>query len=81
MTPTKNYVLLEMREKKLSSGIILEGQSIQGKEFIIIDKGWDVDKEYKIGKKAHFGVGEVKTKEIDGKKYAIVEDFNIIGLE
>ena len=79
--PTRSRVLLEVREKKLASGIILEGQGQSSNEFFIVSVGKDVEEEYKIGMQAHIGVDSLRTRQIDGKTYAIVEAEDILALE
>ena len=80
LKPTGKNVLLRVVEQKLAGGLVVEGQGDYS-DFFIEDIGKEVDKEFKKGMKAHLGMASVPTRTIDGKKYAIVEDFNIICLE
>ena len=79
--PTKNNVLLEVKEQKLAGGLVVSGDGGGYSDFFIVSVGPDVTKEYKKGAKALLRMSSVPTRTIDGKKFALVEDIDINGIE
>jgi co-chaperonin GroES (HSP10) len=75
-----NRVLLEVRQKKSASGIILEGQPDYN-EFYIADLGPNVSKEFKKGQQAILVMAQVPSRKIGDKHYALVEDIDIWATE